>query len=93
VGIDAPDLLAGRASAPALAAAARVIGERAGEHLERARRVRHSRAALPALLPAVLAAGHLAMLRRVGWNPLDRRVSCLRTRPWALLWAQVRGKV
>jgi phytoene synthase len=38
------------------------------------------RAALPALLPAVLAAADLARLGRAGYDPFDRRLA--RRDPW-----------
>ncbi|MFI4987182.1 MAG: phytoene/squalene synthase family protein [Alphaproteobacteria bacterium] len=66
-----PDELFARGRTAGLATVVRRIAERAGEHLAaaRQRRPRLPRAALPALLPAVLADGYLAELRRAGYEP------------------------
>jgi NADH dehydrogenase [ubiquinone] 1 alpha subcomplex assembly factor 6 len=77
-----------------LAAQGRALGERAGAHLQAARRLRPQvpRAALPALLPAALIAGDLARLRRAGHDPgsgaLERRPPLA---PLRLLWLNARG--
>ncbi len=92
-GTDGETVLAGRAPAAALAQAARGMADLARHHLGEARRRQRSigRAALPALLPAVLADGHLATLERAGWNPFDGRVQAARPRPLRLAWANLRG--
>ena len=60
-------------STPALRAAASELAGIASRHLERARALRGMlpRAALPALLPAVVAQHSLKRLRRAGYNPFD----------------------
>ncbi|HJS31470.1 MAG TPA: squalene/phytoene synthase family protein [Alphaproteobacteria bacterium] len=70
--IDVEALFAGRAS-PALARIAQEIGARAGEHLALARRIRREvpRAAVPALLPAIVADIYLARLARCGYALFD----------------------
>lgn len=75
-GLDLCDIASPR-SRPALQRAVAVIGEAATAHLHAARRQRLQlpRAALPALLPAVAAAGALRRLRRAGWDPFAPRVA------------------
>lgn len=85
-------VLAGQAPRPALIQAARVMAEQARAHLAEARRVRVDRAALPALLPAVLAEGYLKLLERVGWDPFHGRVCLPKPQPLRLAWAHMRGK-
>lgn len=62
---------------PALAAAVRALAGRAGSHLRDARAHRPDvpKAALPALLPAVLADGHLRRLARAGYDVFDPRLA------------------
>lgn len=69
-GLDANDVLAGRFT-PALANVVRSVLDRAEHHLREARSLRRQvpRRALPALLPATLAAMYLRRLRRAGGNP------------------------
>lgn len=81
VGTSSEQVLAGRADKAAIAQAARMVGIRAQELLSQARRQRVERKALPALLPATLASGHLATLERVGWDVFDSRVSRPRPMP------------
>jgi NADH dehydrogenase [ubiquinone] 1 alpha subcomplex assembly factor 6 len=58
---------------PALRAAVAEIATRAQQHLHAARVIRRAvpRAALPALLPAVIAGRSLARLQRAGYDPFD----------------------
>ncbi|HKS88425.1 MAG TPA: squalene/phytoene synthase family protein [Stellaceae bacterium] len=67
---------AGRSCIPQGVAVA-AIGEAAAAHLAAARRSRKElpRAALPAMLPAIVAGHALARLRRAGWNPFDPLVA------------------
>lgn len=81
-------------SSPELAAVARAVADRAREHLAEARR--HSktipRAALPALLPGVLATRRLKRLERVGHDLMDRRLAAEDTlQSLRLTWAALRG--
>ncbi|TAN59320.1 MAG: phytoene/squalene synthetase [Magnetospirillum sp.] len=85
-------VLAGTAPRRALTLAAETVAGQARAHLAEARRTPVSRAALPALLPAVLADGHLNLLERAGWDPFDIRVSRTRPQPLRLAWANMRGK-
>jgi len=85
-------VLAGQAPRPALRLAVQAMGDCARAHLGESRRIRVSRAALPALLPAVLADGHLQLLERVGWDPFDSRVTRPRPQPLRLAWANMRGR-
>ncbi len=64
-----PEELFARGGAAGLAAVVRPIAERAREHIAAARRQHVPRAALPALLPAVLAEWHIGQLRRSGFDP------------------------
>jgi phytoene synthase len=86
-------VLAGQASRQALCVAAKVMARHAASHLAEARKVPPSRKALPALLPAVLASGHLKVLESAGWDPFDIRVSRPRPQPLRLAWANIRGRI
>ena len=86
-------VLAGQAPRSAVMQAARAMALHARAHLDEARRGRISRAALPALLPAVLADGHLRLLERVGWDPFDSRLGRPRPQPLRLAWAKIRGRI
>jgi phytoene/squalene synthetase len=80
-GTSSEQVLAGKADKQALAQAARVVGERAAALLAEARSHKVPRAGVPALLPATLASGHLAILRRAGWDAFDARVLRPRSMP------------
>jgi phytoene synthase len=69
-GLDPGDYAAGRAT-PALRAAVREIAETAARHLHAAREARPAvpRAAIAALLPAIVADRFLVRLRRLGYDP------------------------
>jgi phytoene synthase len=80
---------------PALRYAVAEIAAAAEGHLRRARQIRRavSRAALPALLPAVIAERWLRQLGRAGGDPFDP--SLARADPlqiWRLLAAMLRGR-
>lgn len=81
----------GQSSTESVTAVARQIGQRAGHHLAEARKARAGRDGLAALLPAILADGHLQVLEKAGWNPFDSRVATPRPRPIRLLFAHVTG--
>lgn len=78
-----------------LARAVERLAGRASEILRDARALRGEvpRAAIPALLPAVLAAHHLRAMRRTSHNVFDARVQ---RRPplavWSLAWHAARGR-
>jgi phytoene synthase len=76
VGLAAADYAAGQGG-DALRAAVAEIAAAAARHLLAARRHRREvhRAALPALLPAIIAERFLARLRRAGYNPFDPRLA------------------
>jgi phytoene synthase len=67
--VEIDDVVEGRPG-PGLAVVAREIAARAGEHLRAARGLRADvpRAALPSLLPAVLAEGHLRRIARTDYD-------------------------
>ena len=69
-------------SPPALRRVVEKVARAAADHLATARSLRREvpRAALPALLPAVLAAADLARLERASYDPFDRRVAA--PDPW-----------
>lgn len=69
-------------SSPALARVVAQVATAAAAHLAAARAQQGAvpRAALPALLPAVLAGADLARLKRAGYDPFDRRLA--RRDPW-----------
>ncbi|HEY6335561.1 MAG TPA: phytoene/squalene synthase family protein [Alphaproteobacteria bacterium] len=80
---------------PGLPSVVRAVASRARRHLALARRYRAGlpRAALPALLPGILADGYLAELRRAGYDPFA--LDLLRQRPWRplrLLLASALGR-
>lgn len=82
-------------STPALRAATERLAAAAAAHLRLARNGRGDvpRAALPALLPAVVAGRALARLRRARWNPFDPRVAMLDPLlPWCLAAAMLRWR-
>lgn len=92
-GTDGAQVLAGKAPSAAVAAAVEAMAGRARHHLAEARRHRpQDRTALAALLPAVLAERHLAVLERAKWNPFDARVVVARSHPLRLAWANVLGR-
>jgi phytoene synthase len=90
-GATAEDIFAGVPS-PGVRRVVDDMTEWARHHLDMARRNRDSLspAALPALLPAVLAEIHLERLRRAGFNPFDPVIA--RPAPWrpARLWFHAR---
>lgn len=79
------------ASLPAVIAE---VANEADRLLREARRVKPARAALPALLPAVLAGLHLKALKTSGYNPAvaEARVTPL-AKQMALLWSSLRGRL
>jgi NADH dehydrogenase [ubiquinone] 1 alpha subcomplex assembly factor 6 len=76
VGLNREDYDAGRAT-PALRAAVGEIAAAALRHLRAARTDRGAipRAAIPALLPAIVATRFLRRLERVAYDPFDRRLA------------------
>jgi len=87
-----PDALHEGRPGPGLAAVARQVAARAEDHLRDARKARAARRALPALLPATLAAAHLARLRRAGYALFDPRLRRPDGGAWRLLAAWLRGR-
>ena len=70
------------------------IADRARARLDQARAARAPKAAVPALLPAVLARRYLDVLARHDHDPFAERVQMQQPgRPWRLLWASLRGRV
>ncbi len=93
-GVD-PNDYAGSRPSPALRHAVETIADAAAGHLRMAREHRAAlpRAALPALLPAVVADHTLARLRSAGWNPFDPRVAMPDPLlPWRLAGAMLRRR-
>jgi phytoene synthase len=89
------ETLFGLSSSAALCAVAEDVARRAGEHLALARAQSSAtpKAALPALLPAVLAGQALATLRKVGYDPFDPRLAAQNpNRVFRLAWAKLRGR-
>jgi len=87
------DVFAARSSS-ALREVVRAVAVAAERHLSEARRERRGvpRRALPALLPAVLAAADLARLRRAGYDPFAQGLAAPDTwRPWRLTLAAAMG--
>jgi NADH dehydrogenase [ubiquinone] 1 alpha subcomplex assembly factor 6 len=80
---------------PALAQVVEPVASRAARHLATARALRSEvpRAAVPALLPAVLAAADLARLQRAGYDPFAPRFAGTDPwRAWRLTVAALRGR-
>lgn len=93
-GCDPETLFAGN-SAPAVTAIATRIAERARHHLDASRQRRGDvpRQALPALLPAVLAAADLRRLGRAGFDPFAPALARPdQWRSWRLTAAALRGR-
>ncbi|MEO5374616.1 MAG: squalene/phytoene synthase family protein [Alphaproteobacteria bacterium] len=92
-GVDVAEVLAGR-SPPGLAMVAAEMAAEAEAHIARARSFRGPgvRAALPLLLPATIAEGHLRRLRRTGHDTRDPLLWGPRPRVGTLLWNGVRGR-
>ncbi|MCW2243201.1 phytoene/squalene synthase family protein [Azospirillum canadense] len=82
-------------SAPELRPVVGEVADRARDHLAQARGLRREvpRAALPALLPAVLADTYLDVIAREGNDPFAARVQMANPfRQAKLAWAAVRGR-
>lgn len=93
-GLEAHRLFEGRPG-EGLAAVAREVADRAARHLAAARDLRPAvpRAAVPALLPAVLADLQLKRLARIGYSLFDPRVGrASGRRALHLAWAAWRGR-
>ena len=86
-------MMTGQASRQSLCLAAKAMARHAETHLTEARKFPSNRKALPALLPAVLASGHLRVLEGAGWDPFDIRVSRPRPQQLRLSWANIRGEI
>jgi len=88
-GLDIEEVLAGQAP-PGLIELTEQIAATAAAHLASARKLRRdvTKSSIPALLPAKLADGYLAKLRKAGFNPTDRAWSAVNTRPLSLMLAQ-----
>jgi phytoene synthase len=88
-GLDIEEVLAGQAP-PGLIELTEQIAATAAGHLASARKLRRdvTKSSIPALLPAKLADGYLAKLRKAGFNPTDRAWSAVNTRPLSLMLAQ-----
>lgn len=94
-GLDLDRSLFALKSSPALAAVAREVAMRARRHLDAARTHRAAipHAALPALLPAVLAARRLNGLARADYDVMDPRLAREDTlQSLRLAWAAWRGR-
>jgi phytoene synthase len=93
--LDANDYSALR-STPALRAATEAIAAAAEQHLVAARAHRRSitRRALPALLPAIVAARSLRRLKRVGYDPFDPTLAAPDpTQSWRLAISSFRNRI
>jgi len=92
-GLDPADYLAGRAT-PALRRAVAALAEEAARHIAGLRAGRHgvSRAALPALLPARIAAHSLNRLKRAGYDPFSGAGEGDPLQSWRLAFAVLRGR-
>lgn len=92
-GLDPADYAAGRASA-ALRRAVEAIAAAAAGHLAEARALRPSlpKAALPALLPARIAARTLTRLERAGFDPFSGTVEGDPLQSWRLAFAAMTGR-
>lgn len=91
-GLSADQVLAGKAPKADVLAIVRELARQAEWKLDQARKHRVPRAALPALLPAILASGHLARLKRLGWDVFDSRVALPRPMPVRLALGAALGR-
>lgn len=89
-----PEVVVAGVPHAAVAAVAEGLAEEARARLATARQLRRqvSRAALPALLPAVLADGYLRRLRRRQWNVFHPDMRVIDTRPLHLTVATFTGR-
>ncbi|OAN44077.1 phytoene/squalene synthetase [Paramagnetospirillum marisnigri] len=85
-------VMSGQAPRAAITQAVRAMAQLADGHLKKARRLRVPRAGLAAVLPAVLADGHLSALRSCGWDPFHPKLALARHRPLALAFSHWRGR-
>ena len=92
-GLDPGDYAAMRTT-PALRNAVRVVGEAASRRLAAARAMRGGlpKAALPALLPARIAAAALKRLERAGFDPFSRAGAGDPLQSWRLAYAALVGR-
>jgi phytoene/squalene synthetase len=77
----------------ALAVSILTLIDLVSQHLRQCRRLPAPRAALPALLPAVLAGAYLRRIRSLGGDVFDSRSYRPRPMPVRLAWAALRGRV
>lgn len=91
-GTSAEQVLAGQAPRRTIAEAARPVAERAQALLGGARGRGYQRKALPALLPASIAAAHLGVLERADWDVFDGRVQRPRPMPLRLALRALLGR-
>ncbi|MDX2221848.1 MAG: squalene/phytoene synthase family protein [Rhodospirillaceae bacterium] len=84
---------AGFAADDAITGRARALAGRAAARLDAAEVLPVPRAAVPALLPALIARGYLATLNAARFDPRDARI--IRDRPnlLRLMWAAARGRI
>lgn len=88
-----PDaVLAGQAPRESLARAAEAVSLRAGEILAEARRAKVEKRGIAALLPAVLASGHLKRLKAAGFDPFNSKVALPNPMPVRLTLATLLGR-
>jgi NADH dehydrogenase [ubiquinone] 1 alpha subcomplex assembly factor 6 len=92
-GLDIEGVLAGEAPRGLIELTEQIASTAAG-HLAKARKLRGhvDRKAVPALLPAKLADGYLAKLRKAGFNPTNRGWSDVNTKPLTLMMASSLGR-
>jgi len=86
------ELAAGRTPRPAVAQAARMVGERAAVFLAGARRHHIDKKGLAALLPATIASAALKRLGKAGWDPFDPKLNRPATAPLRLTINAVLGR-
>ncbi len=75
-----------------VAGAVREIAHIAKAHVDKARRYRADRRAIPALLPATLAEGYLKGLERRGYDVFDPRHALQRPAVTRMTWNAIRGR-
>lgn len=92
-GLDIEEVLAGE-TPRGLIELTEQIAATAASHLVSARKLRRevTKSARPALLPAKLADGYLAKLRKAGFNPVDQGWSAVNTKPLSLMMMSSLGR-